>query len=143
MTARVLLFYRVCLCLIAKYMVKAFPVRYVHILGTQHQIYCQVCRLVFPKSNRDSSALTRCNCDYLELLMTAVQPLNVLIFFNSDIDECDTGDHNCDTNANCTDNQGSFECTCNPGYSGDGVIGSCIGMIMGQSICYGKHCQVC
>ncbi len=40
-----------------------------------------------------------------------------------DIDECSTDD-NCDPNAKCT-NTGSFTCTCNQGYSGDGV--SCIG----------------
>ena len=37
-----------------------------------------------------------------------------------DIDECKTGDHTCDVNANCTDTDGSFNCTCKEGYMGDG-----------------------
>ncbi|CAH3156243.1 unnamed protein product, partial [Porites evermanni] len=42
-------------------------------------------------------------------------------FFFADINECEAGKHNCHANANCTNTKGSFECTCNPGYSGDGV----------------------
>ena len=39
--------------------------------------------------------------------------------FFADINECDrTGV--CDGNATCYDIQGSFECVCNTGYSGDG-----------------------
>ena len=43
-----------------------------------------------------------------------------------DIDECNLDTHNCDVNANCTDTDGSFNCTCNQGYEGDGV--NCTGM---------------
>jgi len=28
---------------------------------------------------------------------------------------------NCNTNASCTNDPGSFKCGCNPGYTGDGV----------------------
>ena len=38
-----------------------------------------------------------------------------------DVNECITGDHNCDANADCNNTEGSFECTCKPGYSGNGV----------------------
>ena len=45
-----------------------------------------------------------------------------------DIDECVTGADNCDTNATCTNNPGSLVCSCNHGYTGDGV--TCLGIIM-------------
>ena len=43
-----------------------------------------------------------------------------------DIDECATGADNCDTNAACTNSPGSFACSCNHGYTGDGV--TCMGI---------------
>ncbi|XP_078691947.1 uncharacterized protein LOC144922177 [Branchiostoma floridae x Branchiostoma belcheri] len=39
-----------------------------------------------------------------------------------DIDECATGTDNCDSEATCTNTDGSFTCTCNDGYVGDGFI---------------------
>ena len=39
----------------------------------------------------------------------------------TDVDECVLGVHNCDVNANCTNTVGSFNCSCNMGYSGNGV----------------------
>ena len=43
----------------------------------------------------------------------------------ADVNECITGEHNCDANADCNNTEGSFECTCKGGYSGNGV--DCIG----------------
>jgi hypothetical protein len=45
----------------------------------------------------------------------------------TDIDECnaDDGTHMCDTNAVCADADGSYDCTCNAGYSGAGYTGMC------------------
>ena len=37
------------------------------------------------------------------------------------MNECETGDDNCDSQATCTNNIGSFDCQCNDGYSGNGV----------------------
>jgi hypothetical protein len=37
-----------------------------------------------------------------------------------DIDECAAGTANCGANATCKNTPGSFTCSCNPGYSGDG-----------------------
>ena len=37
------------------------------------------------------------------------------------IDECITGSDNCDDNADCTNVEGGFTCTCQSGYNGDGV----------------------
>jgi len=33
--------------------------------------------------------------------------------------------HNCHADANCSNTNGSFHCTCHTGYSGDGVL--CLG----------------
>ena len=43
----------------------------------------------------------------------------------SDVNECDSGTHNCSEDAVCKNTKGSFNCTCKPGYTGDGY--SCEG----------------
>ena len=50
----------------------------------------------------------------------------------ADIDECVLEVHNCDVNANCTNSAGSFNCSCNMGYSGNGV--NCSKFITVQSV---------
>ena len=54
---------------------------------------------------------------------------NIAVFISifsttiSDIDECaDVGVNNCDTDAKCTNTEGSYQCMCNDGYSGDGTV---------------------
>ena len=47
--------------------------------------------------------------------------MTLLISLYSDIDECALGLDNCHADASCGDAIGSFVCTCNPGYTGDGV----------------------
>jgi hypothetical protein len=39
----------------------------------------------------------------------------------TNVNECTLGTDNCDANAACADTDGSFTCTCNPGFTGDGV----------------------
>ena len=39
----------------------------------------------------------------------------------TDINECELGTP-CDPNANCTDTVGSFDCFCNTGYTGNGLV---------------------
>ena len=38
----------------------------------------------------------------------------------SDINECATGTHNCSADAVCNNTEGSYNCSCKPGYYGDG-----------------------
>jgi hypothetical protein len=40
---------------------------------------------------------------------------------DTDVDECTLALDNCDANATCANTTGSFTCTCNAGYTGDGV----------------------
>ena len=42
-----------------------------------------------------------------------------------DINECDRGLDNCDINAECTNGIGSYQCTCNMGYTGSGITSDC------------------
>jgi hypothetical protein len=44
----------------------------------------------------------------------------------NDRDECAADKSPCDKNATCTNTDGSFDCDCNPGFTGDGVVcGAC------------------
>ena len=66
-----------------------------------------------------------------------------LFNFPADIDECALNIDSCDITANCTNTVGSYTCTCNTGYSGDGF--TCTGEIQimvfsstsQQSLCHG------
>ena len=40
---------------------------------------------------------------------------------STDIDECASGNHSCDRDAMCTNTEGSFNCACLPGSTGDGL----------------------
>ena len=39
-----------------------------------------------------------------------------------DLNECDLELHNCDSNAECVDREGSYDCKCKNGFIGDGVF---------------------
>ena len=41
-------------------------------------------------------------------------------FHLTDVDECTAETDDCDDNAECTNNDGSFSCSCNNGWTGDG-----------------------
>ena len=46
---------------------------------------------------------------------------NLFYFFFSDFDECANNTDDCDVNAYCNNTVGSFNCTCNSGYTGNGT----------------------
>ena len=54
-------------------------------------------------------------------------------FTVSDIDECIGTTNNCDSNAMCTNIPGSFTCTCNQGYAGNGA--TCEGTDSNHVLC--------
>ena len=54
---------------------------------------------------------------------------NVMIqTFVIDIDECASKSHDCNMFATCSNTMGSYTCTCNSGYQGDGR--QCIGIFV-------------
>ena len=55
-----------------------------------------------------------------------------LIDFIKDINECAMNMSKCDENANCSNNDGSYNCTCNPGYEGNGF--NCTGNNISTSL---------
>ncbi len=57
--------------------------------------------------------------------------MNRFLFIFSDIDECTVGNDNCHHKATCHNNVGSFYCSCNSGYTGNGE--HCQGTLYVQS----------
>ena len=46
----------------------------------------------------------------------------ISMFVFADINECETGEHNCDADhMYCNNTKGPFACLCKPGYTGDGL----------------------
>lgn len=48
--------------------------------------------------------------------------LHAFVISSLDQDECFLGTHNCHNDAGCINNKGSFQCECNTGYNGTGVL---------------------
>ena len=47
---------------------------------------------------------------------------NCRLYLSADIDECDDDDSNdCNSNAMCINTEGSYQCQCSDGYTGDGT----------------------
>ena len=51
-----------------------------------------------------------------------------VLFILPDFDECSLEPSPCDENADCTNNDGSYSCTCKQGFTGNGSI--CEGVLM-------------
>ena len=45
---------------------------------------------------------------------------NIYFNYHSDADECLNNSHNCSESVTCTNIEGSFNCSCKPGYIGNG-----------------------
>ena len=54
--------------------------------------------------------------------------LKFTLTFLTDVNECTSGGHNCDTNAQCTNTPGTFTCSCNAGFTGNGQ--TCSGKVI-------------
>lgn len=64
-------------------------------------------------------------------IFTATVCTNIKCYDFADIDECSSPDgSNCSVNASCINTEGSFNCSCNKGFAGDGFN------------CSGKSCQI-
>eukprot|EP00930_Biecheleria_cincta_P034096 TRINITY_DN23591_c0_g2_i3.p1 TRINITY_DN23591_c0_g2~~TRINITY_DN23591_c0_g2_i3.p1 ORF type:complete len:1141 (-),score=110.02 TRINITY_DN23591_c0_g2_i3:2618-6040(-) len=57
------------------------------------------------------------NANQCKMFYTSMQDVQYV----EDINECTTSAHNCHAAARCSNTAGSFTCTCNSGWSGDGV----------------------
>jgi len=53
--------------------------------------------------------------------MIAVRVKIRLLIYIADIDECATNNGGCSVDASCSNVPGSFSCSCNAGYDGDGI----------------------
>lgn len=61
------------------------------------------------------------NCSGKYVILCVSYELFHVMLSTKDIDECASEeDNNCDLNAKCQNNEGSFTCFCNKGFSGDG-----------------------
>jgi hypothetical protein len=56
-----------------------------------------------------------------------------------DINECDNNP--CSANANCTNRPGGFNCTCKPGYTGNGIVCSSERLGWGKGTSSGGRCE--
>ena len=55
------------------------------------------------------------------LLVILYTNMHISPSLHADFDECELGIDNCHENSTCTDVVGSFVCTCNNGFDGNGV----------------------
>ena len=75
---------------------------------------------------------------YLHSIVCVTSLHLLCVFIIADINECEIATDNCHLNATCTNNDGGFTCTCDAGFSGNGV--SCDGKFV--DYCYTKTRQI-
>ncbi len=64
---------------------------------------------------------------YIQLIFSTVKIvyLNIVLIFFKDINECDSGTHNCPSLASCINTLSSFKCVCPTGYKLDQTRNIC------------------
>ena len=63
------------------------------------------------------------NIKHMDLIILTLPPTSCLV--SADVNECAESTHNCHQNATCNNTEGSFDCSCNIGYTGNGSF--CMG----------------
>ena len=63
----------------------------------------------------------------------------VLLLFLLDINECE-GENDCDENAKCFNTDGSYTCTCQQGFIGNGK--NCSGIMCGAKPLFFESCDL-
>ena len=77
--------------------------------------------LNYHTSIKKSQAILKCVIDLKSSVwFTFTQKTKPCLFLFKDIDECSTQTHDCSENGACTNAEGSFQCECQPGFTGDG-----------------------
>ena len=65
-----------------------------------------------------------CDKEFLQLIYSQTSLFSlysmISLIIPTDINECISGSTECHDNATCTNSDGSYECTCDIGFSGDG-----------------------
>ena len=63
-----------------------------------------------------------------------------LCLLTADVNECIEGTHDCHPQATCQNAEGSFTCSCNPGFTGNGssCIGKCSIFVVYQPCSYAQ-----
>ena len=75
------------------------------------------------------------NCDDVLDFNLEIEIVTLVLFFYSDfvdVDECSINNGGCNADAICHNTEGSFTCSCEPGYSWDGS--SCVGRLICQTM---------
>ena len=65
-----------------------------------------------------------CDKEFLRLISSQTSLFSlysmISLIYSTDINECISGSAECHDNATCSNSDGSYECTCDIGFSGDG-----------------------
>ena len=59
---------------------------------------------------------------YMHSILLVLYPTRFLQIILSDMDECFLQTNNCHEDGSCINSKGSFQCQCEQGYNGSGVV---------------------